>query len=269
MLSGHTPLTEAVALADALTDEAARAQYRDALGDRLREQGRHDEALAQYRATLDLEPDNPTYRWGWVNALFPGVRVEEALGEALRAVESAAEWQRGWMLRALGDRLRERGRHDEALAQYRAAVDLEPDNPTFRQDVAKALFDLDRVEEALGEALRAVESAAEWQRAWMLRALGDRLRERGRHDEALAQYRAAVDLEPDNPTFRRGVARALLDSHRIHEAMREYANLTRRHPEMKADYARVLLMHGNPRHAISLCREAAASSEPSNLRGLS
>src|SRR6185503_2968978 len=135
---------EAVALADTVTDTVGQEAYRDYLGDRLRALGRKAEALAQYRAAVELAPDNSAYRRSLVLTLFHLGRVDEGVRDALRGVDMRTNpADKAGDRDDLGDLLREFGRKEEALAQYEAAVKLAPDNSTYLRDLANALLDLE------------------------------------------------------------------------------------------------------------------------------
>jgi tetratricopeptide (TPR) repeat protein len=204
---------DAVALADRLSDPAGQAAYRNNLGDRLRALGHKQEALTQYQAALELQPDNTTYRWDLAVAYLDLDLVDDAVALADRLPDPTIQPA---FRNNLGDRLRERGHKKEALAQYQAALELQPDNPTYSWDLGNAYLDLDR----LGDALTLADTVADpaWQAAYR-NNLGNRLRALGHKQEALAQYRAAVELQPDNPTYRRDLAVAYLDLDLVDDAV--------------------------------------------------
>jgi tetratricopeptide (TPR) repeat protein len=176
-----------------------------------------DEPLAQYRAAVELAPDDATFHWDLANALF------------------------------------DLGRKDEAVAQYRAAVELAPDDAMFHRDLANALFDLGRADDAIAHAGTLQKPGL---KAQYLDNLGDRLREFGRKDEALAQYRAAVKLAPDNATFHRDLANALFDLGQTDDADREYRSLVADNGEYLIDYARELSTAGKTNEASATYRLA-------------
>jgi tetratricopeptide (TPR) repeat protein len=166
----------------------------------LRRMGRLEEALEQCWAAVALDPGEASYQQHLAVVLFDLDRDAEALDHAGElqdpAVQAAYRDQ-------LGDLLRSHDRTAEALEQYQAAVALAPGEPGYHLDVADALIDLDRVDEAMGHAARGVDllpdapakaRAHDW--------LGGRLRGHDRTAEALEQYQAAVALDPGEAGYR-------------------------------------------------------------------
>ena len=157
--------------------------------------GRHDDAIAQYNATLALKPD------------FPEPHRQIAMIQ------------------------RARGDHQAALAQFSAARDLAPHNAWFYLDVATELRALGRLDEAdascrqiltfqpefvaahrtLGmiararkdhqAALACFEVARQYGPTdhWTTFEIANEYRTLERYDEAVAQYYATLALKPDFP----------------------------------------------------------------------
>jgi len=181
--------------------------------ERLRDTGDFAEALSECQTTIRLAPGNPDYHEHLAVALFDLGREDEALSHAADISDPAV--QAAYRNR-LGDLLHDRGRRsglpmpwehdlgyrirwwDDALEQYQAAVRLAPGDPGYHEDLAVALFDLGREDEALSHAADISDPAV--QAAYRNR-LGDLLRDRGQLDDALGQYQATVRLAPDNTLF--------------------------------------------------------------------
>lgn len=126
--------------------DGAPADAHGALGDVLSEAGRPAEAAEAYARALADEP-----RWTWRAARAAALAASdapEAVGEfrALAAERPDAAAVR----RGLGRVLARAGRTDEALAEYREAVFLAPDDREAALDLADLLT-------AGGDALAAVE----------------------------------------------------------------------------------------------------------------
>ncbi len=134
----------------------ARIDY----GVALEQQGRHPEALAEYREAARLAPDNIQARYNIGNLLDKMGRPQEARPELAQAVQldpkSAA------MHDALGAVLVELDRFPEAMDEFHEALRLDPRH-------AGAHFDLGK--------------------AWL---------KQGHDAEAIDEFRAALRLQPDN-----------------------------------------------------------------------
>lgn len=135
------------------------------------------------------------------------------------AAGAAAHMQRGAAARAAG-------RLDEAIAAYRQAVELAPENPEARRDLGLVLARAGRTGEAVDayrEALRLDGGRAltHYGLGIVLAGTGDP----GDAGEALRQFRAAVEKEPGHRDFRLRYASQLAGTGRYREAVAEYRKL--------------------------------------------
>ena len=90
------------------------------------------------------------------------------------------------------------GKAEEALAHYDKAVAKLPADPGVHLDRGGALYALSRFEEAGKEFLRATEGQDEALKANAFRSLGNALSKQDKHKEAVAAYRRALALRPDD-----------------------------------------------------------------------
>jgi tetratricopeptide (TPR) repeat protein len=150
----------------------------------LERQGKIDDALAQWEATLDAVPRGFYMRAEIVRRIIATERNRKRLGDAERRLEARwPERRRGYFeWSTLGELYDERGELDQALAAYRRALAIAPTElPTQRKLIAL----LDRT---------------------------------GRVDEALAQHEAAARLAPGDAEIQLALAR------RYGPAQRDKAN---------------------------------------------
>jgi hypothetical protein len=108
-----------------------------------------------------------------------------------------------------GTALERAGRHDEAIARYRSALELNPRSGEVRCALGAELLRTGRVDEAivrLGEGLALRPSPA------CRNALGVALSSRGRTAEAAEHFREALRLDPANDAYRGNLERALAAS---------------------------------------------------------
>lgn len=101
-----------------------------------------DKALEMSKESLDLEPENPTYldTYAWI--LFKKKDYKEALEYQMKAVAAAeaAGEMAGEFYHHLGDILFMNHRPDEAVENWKRALDLEPDNELLKKKVANKTF---------------------------------------------------------------------------------------------------------------------------------
>ncbi|MGC8669243.1 MAG: tetratricopeptide repeat protein [Chthonomonadales bacterium] len=96
----------------------------------------------------------------------------------------------------LADDLYRRGMFDEAVDEYRRALELNPQYADIRNHLGLALAALQRYDEALDEFDRALAINPSFVDAWLNR--GNALKELGRIAEAQDAYRRVLQLEPDH-----------------------------------------------------------------------
>lgn len=143
---------------------------------------------------------------------------ETLFGRAIRVTKNNAVAHTN-----LGVALEQQGRRDEALAEYRQAVELKPDLPQLHNNIANLLDEL------------------------------------GRRDEALAEYQEALRLKPNAPLAHANYGSLLNELGRFDDAMREYQEAARLAPnDARPHYlmGKAFLRHGNTAEAVSHLREA-------------
>lgn len=183
------------------------AQYlRDGMrGIELFEQGRLDEALAQFQEAIRKQPD---YLEGHVSIAV--ILIEKGkLEEAIPRLEKALALDpKCWFAHAnLGLVRQKQGRRQEAIAHFRKAVELNPKHLIARTNLGRALAEEERLDEAVVHFQAAVALAPKDAASRV--NLGNAQLDRGRLAEAIEQYRAALELDPRCPGARVGLAEAL------------------------------------------------------------
>jgi superkiller protein 3 len=232
------------AWAQADIPEVARSLMEE--GDRAREAGRLDDALAKYEKAIEAAPQLSS---AYANAgaiLFQQQKVDEAYKLFVRGVEqspsdrtllsnaAAAAQQLGKSSEALafvdraleknardaalhalrGTILRSLGRDADAVAALQEATRLAPNEARHHFSLGNALYATGKKNEAIDEYRKAIAIDRDYTRAYY--NLGAALFESGQYSEALGAYTKA--LEPIDKAFARNEA---VDP--IHA--RAYANL--------------------------------------------
>jgi len=149
------------------TDEAI-AQYRQALaidptfvdsycnlGSDLARQGRVDEAITEYRAALRINPASADAHYNLGNALLQEGHADEAIAEYRAALlASPADAEAG---NNLGNALLSRGQTGEAIAVMQKALEVQPASVTVENNLAWMLATAP--EPSLRDGARAVQLA--------------------------------------------------------------------------------------------------------------
>ncbi len=146
--------------------------------------------------------------------------------------------------------LQKLGRNDEAMAEYRAALKINPIRPETHNNLANLLDEAGHRDEAEAEYRTALRINPRFVPA--LDNLGTLLVEEGRFGEALKLYAQAARLAPDNwhPPFL--IGKALLKQGRDTEALTYFREAVRLDP--------------NNSHVLAFLAEVLASDENSRVR---
>jgi protein O-GlcNAc transferase len=245
MLSARGDLRAAAEhLRAALARDPGLVAARVELGDLMFREGRAAEAVAEFRAALALDGANwgANYRLGVALARLGAQHLEEAAACFRRVIgglpgHAAAHLQLGLALWTSGDpapavalveravrldpklpaahallgaMLRTVGRAEEAIASLRAALAADPNDAAACFHLGACLCEAPsgNPQEGVSVLQRAVALAPPNVRAHI--RLCRELTEAGRRDEALAAYRAALTLHPDDPTLQIGATMAEL-----------------------------------------------------------
>ncbi len=133
--------------------------------------------------------------------------------QAVRAAPSATTHQN------LGAAYARTGRLQEAIAQYRSALELDALNRPSLHGLAKALTDTNQFDEAVAAWERVLQYNPENMRARLLLARVQRAR--GHPESAQFQYAEALRFDPRSTEARLGLAAVLAERGRLDEASAE------------------------------------------------
>jgi tetratricopeptide (TPR) repeat protein len=165
----------------------------------------------------------------------------------------------------LGVLLESAGRIDEAVAQYQKAVEAEPDYPHGYTNLGVALARSGKLDQAIGYFEKAVRLSPTDADAHA--NLGGALAEAGRIDEAVAHCQRALELRPDHAQAHGNLAIALARSGRASEAIPHFEKALVADPDspvISADLAAALAQTGRVEEAIPLFEKALAADPNSD-----
>jgi len=212
--------------------------------------GNHEGAERAYRRGLEMAPEDPELRnaLGWT--LFQEGRSAEAVAEYERALKADPKNVKSHNNLALA--LVELGRLDEAAAHYRASLELEPKAEIY-SDLGFTMARLGHPEEARADYLKALELDPSSASAHFNLAISDAqigayadaeshfrqalpgrptaethnglgyvIGRQGRTDDAVAEFRKAVEIDPKYTPAYNNLAQALAGQGKLEEAERYY-----------------------------------------------
>ncbi|HLG82533.1 MAG TPA: tetratricopeptide repeat protein [Bradyrhizobium sp.] len=198
--------------------QEARPRYLSSLGNLLRRQGRHDEALRAFDKAVQLDPAAPE-PWRDLAALLMELkRFDQAL-LALGQLQARApeDWDAAMKRASV---LLQLNRTEEAIVSLDQCDRLRPDHAPTLQVRALAQHSLDRLEPALADLTKA--HALDPDNASICNDIGVFLRLLGRGEESIAWFDAALARKADYFAAYNNKAFALTHLHRFAEAFATY-----------------------------------------------
>jgi tetratricopeptide (TPR) repeat protein len=191
------------------------------LGYALAEQGRDDEAIAQYRAALEIQPAYPA------------------------------------ALNNLGVSLAKQGKIEDAITAYRTAVGINPDYFTSLNNLGELLLRQGKVDEAAVDFMAALRAKPDY--ALATHNLGMALALQGRADEAADYFRTALRLQPRYADAHYNLGAALAAQGKTDEAARQFAEtlaIDSRYAKAHAALGNIFFREGRWADAVARLTEA-------------
>ena len=233
------------------------------LGNALARKGNKDQAIAEYRRALQINPGYKVAHYNLGIALFDSGRNDEAAAEyhvALRIDPNYAEAHNN-----LGVVLMAENQNEDALAEYRKALAIDPSYAEARYNFGNALLQAGKLQEALAQYRQAL--ALTPKDARILNNLGIALSIKGEKSGAMAQYREALAANPDFVDAHFDLGVALAKTNQLDEAAGEYRQALKLNPNYaKARFGlgKVLLRQGDLKAALA-CFQKPSALAPANV----
>jgi len=246
-----------------LAIEPENVELLNALGFSLFQQGKSQEAVVALQKALAVDPKH----WKAHNnmALASIDLGELELAEAHYRESLAIEPQPA-IHNDLGFVLEREGMAEEAVEQYRKALELDPELASAHYNLAAFLARSGDYAEA-ERHFRAALAKQPDTRAYT--GLGIVLRQQGRTDEAIASLRKAIDAEPKNAAAYDQLGSILIQQGKLDEAASTYRLLVRNQPSAAAhqELAQILTSLGRTdeaRREMELAKALQGSSPEAN-----
>jgi tetratricopeptide (TPR) repeat protein/uncharacterized membrane protein YgcG len=213
-----------------------------------------NEALRLATQAVKLAPDLAEAHQGLGRALHISLRLEEAAAEYKRALEldPASKTSR----RSLADLNRALGKSEEALALYRQQLEAEPADKTARAGLILSLFELGRKDEAKSELDKAL--TADPRNLSLLAGSAYWFAAHNDSEQALDLAMRAVQIEPRYTWSQIALARALVAQRRPLAAERSlrFARQYGKFPTLDYELASTLVSAGLYDEAAEILRQS-------------
>ena len=187
--------------AGAAVNASARGDYLAGLA-YLRRDSTIPAALASFERAVHADPDSPLAYAGMAEAQWFQYFLTKQRAWLGRSAESAKEAKRrnldlAQVHRVAGLHLRNVGFYEQASAEYRRAIELEPNDAENYRRLGQVYENNNQKEEALVAFQTAVSRQPDYYRGHF--ELGAYHYNRGDYTQAVAPLRRALDLAPDEP----------------------------------------------------------------------
>jgi tetratricopeptide (TPR) repeat protein len=166
----------------------------------------------------------------------------------------------------LAGTLLERGQLNEAIANYREALEIKPDVAQVQSNLGNALLKEGNVEEAIVHLQKALQIDPEYAEAY--NHMGSALMKKGQAGEAIRYYQKAVQLNTNYAEAYNNLGVAFLRNGQVDQAMAHYKKAVAINPgsaEMQYNLGNALAREGNWADAIA-CYQAALSAERDSVK---
>jgi tetratricopeptide (TPR) repeat protein len=188
------------------------------LGKALAGRGQVDEAIAQFRKALEINPDFELANYNLGLPLAGRGQLDEAIAHFRKALKFKPDFAEAHY--NLGLVLSHCGQANEAIAHFRKTLELRPDFAEAHNNLGNALVGRGEVDEAIAHYRKALEINPDFELAYY--NLGLALVGRGEADEAIAQFRKALEIQPDFALAHNTLGLALASRGELDEAIVHY-----------------------------------------------
>jgi tetratricopeptide (TPR) repeat protein len=225
------------------------------LGYYLSGRGKTEQAMAQYRKALEI---NPQYEDAYNNMGY-------ALAALKRYPEAIAHYEAALRIRPkhtevhnnLGNALADTGRIDEAIQHYRIVLAQAPEHADAHNNLGIALAMKGELQEAIEHFQKAIRFKRNYASAHS--NLGNAYAVQRKFAEAIAEYRESLRLNPDDAQAHNNLGNALAEQGQLDEAAKDYAlalKLNADNPEAHFNLALALVRQGKREDATAHLKEA-------------
>jgi len=199
-------------------------------------------------------------------ALAGSHKLDAAVAEYRKALQINPDYATAH--NSLGKALAEQGRNDAAVVEYRTAIELNPDYADAHNNLGVILADRGRLDAAAARFRHALAIKPNY--AIAHNNLAKILVKQGRSDEAIVEYRNAIESDPDCADAHNDLGVILANRGELDAAIVEFLKTL----EIKTDFAEVhgnlataLGQQGRITDAMSHWREVVRL-QPDNLRAV-
>ena len=174
---------------------------------------------------IKLEESHPDEALNYFNSgltLYHQQKYDEAITQFKKAIEIKPDYAEAYYRCGLA--LSQLGQYDEAIAQFKKTIEIKPDYAEAYYRCGLALSQLGQYDEAIAQFKKTIEIKPDYAEAYFHSGLA--LSQLGQNNEAIAQYKKAIEIKPDyaEAYYRCGLALSRLGQN--NEAIAQYQKAT-------------------------------------------
>jgi Flp pilus assembly protein TadD len=203
------------------------------LGRALERQRRYDEAIAQYRRIIAMDPKSAVAYNNMGYAMFARSKPDQKHADAIEQYHHAIAVDPHYMMARnnLGLALSSQGDVDDAVAEYRRAILVDPKYVYAHWNLAAILKKRGNFDLALAEYRTAIDCTKVTRDVAVLHvSVGDTLKEKagtgGTLDDAIAEYRRALEIDPAYAWAHNNLGVIWREQGKIDDAIAEFRSAT-------------------------------------------
>ncbi len=164
------------------------------LGNVFQKLGRSEDAIATYQKAIELAP-TCAYPWIGLGDVFASLeRNEVAIVTYQKAIEINARIIHPWI--RLGNLLEKQGRSQEAIQAYQKAFEIDPNNAQIWNEQGNVYLNAGAFDEAINAYHKAIELDCGF--GWPYSNLALAYSHTGKHKEAIPLYQKSIELFSSN-----------------------------------------------------------------------
>ena len=209
-----------------LTGNPKSAEAYNNLGILAYQNGRLDDAVANYQKALELNPNYPETHYNLSIVLGQRGQLDAAQAHLQKAVDFYPKYAEAQF--TLASIFAQKGQLNEAMAHYQAALELNPDWIEARDNLGVVYAQNGQLDEAIGQFQAALKINPN--DAGAHGCLANALSDKGLLDDAIIQYQAALEINPNIAQTHNNFGGTLLQKGRIDEAISQFQEALRLMP---------------------------------------
>jgi tetratricopeptide (TPR) repeat protein len=230
------------------------------LGRTMERQRRYDEAIAQYRRIIAMDPKSAVAYNNMGYAMFARAKPDQKHADAIEQYHHAIAVNPHYMMARnnLAVALSSQGDVDDAVAEYHQAIQVDPKYVYAHWNLAFILKKQGNFDLALAEYRAAIDCTKDTRQLAILHvSVGETLKEKagagGTLDDAIAEYRRASEIDPAYAWAHNNLGMIWREQGKIDDAIAEFRSATQLEPANES-------MKENLEQALKM-KDAGASTE--------